>query len=269
MDYIIPPLRKRTEEGILYARPVEIEKIITGTIELPFEEFITRAKHKNRNHPDYLPSEVLVHRIRTTRYNNTDEQFNALYCALYERVFRSCASAVTRAGGETGEVGKLLDVREFVVERFVTLVVKDRDSYAEKLDIFEIRFDRAVMMLRKDAFRKVSQRDNPMTPLEYDEGGDVPQDVEESLALLNPRLMTPEDEVTYRFQVRRAIDSLPDMERRIIDMLEAEIAIESNNPDEPSIAGLLGCTPKTVRNRRDRAVQRIRETLGLEVCDAC
>ena len=51
------------------------------------------------------------------------------------------------------------------------------------------------------------------------------RNVEESLALLNPRLMTPEDEVTYRFQVRRAIDSLPDMERRIIDMLEAEIAI--------------------------------------------
>ena len=81
--------------------------------------------------------------------------------------------------------------------------------------------------------------------------------------------MTPEEEVTYRFEVRRAIDSLPEMERRVIDMLEAGIAIESNNPGEPSIAGVLGCTPKTVRNRRDRAVQRIRETLGLEVCNAC
>ena len=269
MGYIIPPLRKRTEEGVLYARPVEIEKIIAGTIELPFEEFITRAKHKNRNHPDYLPSEVLVHRIRETRYNNTDEQFNALYSELYKRVIRSCASAVTRAGGETREIGKLLDVREFVIERFVTLVVKDRGSYIEKLDIFEVRFDRAVMMLRKSAFRKMSQRDNPIGPLEYDESGDVPLDVEESLALLNPRLMTPEEEVTYRFKVRRAIDSLPEMERRVIDMLEAGIAIESNNPVEPSIAGVLGCTPKTVRNRRDRAVQRIRETLGLEVCNAC
>ena len=269
MDYVIPPLRKSKKEGVLYVRPVEIEKIIAGTIELPFEEFITRAKHNNRNHPDYLPSEVLVHRIRATRDNKTDEQFNALYTALYERVIRSCKSAVTRAGGETREIGKLLDVREFVIERFVTLIVKDRDCYTEKLDIFEARFDRAVMMLKKDAFRKISKRDKPMGPLEYDESGDVPLDVEESLALLNPRLMTPEEEDTYRFNIRRAIDSLPEMERRVIDMLEAGIAIESNNPVEPSIASVLGCTPKTVRNRRDRAVQRIRETLGLEVCNAC
>ena len=269
MDYVIPPLRKRTGKGVLYARPVEIEKIIAGTYELPFEEFITRGKHNNRDHPDYLPSEVLVHRIRATRHNSTDDQFNALYSALYERVIRSCESAVTRAGGETREIGKLLDIREFVVERFVTLVVKDRDSYIEKLDIFEVRFDRAVMMLRKSAFRMMSRRDNPMSPLEYDESGDVPPGIEESLALLNPRFMTLEEELTYRFQVRQAIDSLPEMERRVIDMLGAGIAIESNNPAEPSIAGVLGCTPKTVRNRRDRAIQRIRETLGLGVYNAC
>lgn len=265
MSTDIPPLRKRTKEGALYTRPVEIEKLLVETFELPFEDFMERAKHRNRRHPDYLPSEVLVHRIRKTRYNNSDDQFNALYSVLCERILRSCPSAVIRSDGLTGEVGKLLDLREFVVDRLVTLVVKDRDSYVENLDIFEVRFDRAVMLLRRDAFRKVSQRDNPMAPLEYDESGDVPQDVEDRFALLNPQSMTPEDEVTYRFQVRRAIDSLPDMERRVIDMLEAGLAIESKDPVESSISGLLGCTPKTVRNRRDHALRRIREKLGVEV----
>lgn len=268
MNIDISPLRKRTKEGELYTRPVEIEKIISEMLDFPFEDFMKRAKQKNRNHPDYLPSEVLVNRIRATRYNNSDDQFNALYTVLYERISRSCPSAVTRADGGTGETGKLMDVREFVVERFVTLILKDRDIYSEGLDIFEIRFDRVVRLLRRDAFRKVYRRENPLTPLEYDESGDIPDDVEEYLALLTPRSMTPEEEITYRFHVRRAIDSLPEMERRVIDMLEAGLAIESKNPDEPTITKVLGCTPKTVRNRRDRAVQRIRETLGVEACDA-
>ena len=268
MNFDIPPLKKRTKDGALYTRPVEIEKIIIETLELPFEDFMKRAKHKNRSHLDYLPSEVLVHQIRATRYNNSDDQFNALYTELYERIIRSCPSAVTRAYGETGEIGKLLDVREFVVERFVTLILKDRNIYAEGLDIFEMKFDRAVGLLKQDAFRKVFRREKPLIPLEYDESGEIPEDVEEKFSLLNPQLMTPEEEFIYRFQVRRAIDSLPEIERRVIDMLETGLAIESKNPNEPTITKVLGCTPKTVRNRRNRAVQRIREIFGVEACDA-
>ncbi len=268
MSIDIPPLRKRTKEGALYTRPAEIEKIIVETLDLPFEDFVARAKQRNRCHPDYLPSEVLVYRIRLTRRNKTDGQFNALYSVLCERIHRSCPSAITRADGRTSVLGKLMDVREYVVDRFVTLILKDRDGYSERLDFFEIRFDRAVRLLRKDAFSEVSRRYKPLSPLEYDESGDVPEDVEKSLALRNPQSMTREEKVTYRFQVRRAIDSLPEMERRVIDMLHAEIAIESKNPDEPSISGVLGCTPKTVRNRRDRAVRRIQEILGVEACDA-
>ena len=263
----IPPLRKRTKEGKLYSRPPETEEAILETLKLPFDDFMERAKRKNRKHPAYLPSEVLVHRIRATRYNNSDDQFNALYTVLCERISQSCPRSVIRVHGGNGEVGNLMDVREHVVNRFVTLILKDRDTYAEGLDIFEFRFDRAVRVLRQDAFRRILRREKPLSPLEYDESGDIPDDVEEYSALLNAPSMTPEEEITYRFQIRRAIDSLPEMERRVMDMLEAEIPIESKNSDEPSIAGLLGCTPKTVRNRRDRAVQRIRETLGVEACD--
>ena len=160
-----------------------------------------------------------------------------------------------------------MDVREDVLERFVILVVKDRNDYAEALDIYEARFDRAVSMLRKDALRKVLRRERRIARLEYDESGDVPDDVDESFMLQSAPSMTEEDEITYRIQVRQAIDSLPEAERRVLEMIEAGIPVESNKHDEVTISSLLECTPKTVRNRRARAIQRIREILGVEACD--
>ena len=267
MTFDIPPLRKRTQGGELYSRPPEIEEAILETLALPFDDLMERARIRNRAHPEYVPSEVLVHRLRATRDNNSDDQFNALYSVLIERVNRSCPRSVTRVDGGIGEVGSLMDVTEYVRERFVTFILKDREKYEEKLDIFEARFDRAVRSLKESAFREVLRHGKPLTALEYELSGDVPDDVEEFSALLNVPSMTPEEEITYRFQIRRAIDSLPETERRVVDMLEAGLPIESQNPDEPNISGLLGCTPKTVRNRRDRAIQRIRETLGVEACD--
>jgi len=268
MTFDIPPLRKRTREGKLYSRPAEIENAILELLDLQFEEFIRRAKNQNRSHPEYVPSEVLVHRIRETRNNNSDEQFNALYSVLFERINQSSPRAGFRVIGGSGEVGHINDVREYVTDKFVNLIVKDKNEYEEKLDIFEARFDRALGMLRKDAFRKVMRYEEPLTPLEYDEYGDIQDEVEEISALINPPLMTLDEQITYRTRIRSAIDNLPEMERRVIIMLEADLPIESKNPDEQTISRLLGCTPKTVRNRRDRAIQRIRKALGEEGSDA-
>lgn len=266
MSQEIPPLRKRKKDGQLYTRPAEIEALIASTLSLPFDDFIDRAGITDRRHPNYLPSEILVHRIRATRQNNSDRQFNALYRILIDRVIRSCPRTDTRIGDQDAEIGKLVDVRELVLDRFVRLILIDRGTYEDKLDIFEARFDRAVMLLRRDAFRRTSRRHDPMTPLEYDESGALPDHVETSLADLKPKSMSLEEEITYRFQLRRAIDSLPDKERRVIDMIEADIPVESDRPDKPSISGALGCTPKTVRNRRASAFEKIRRKLGLEKC---
>ena len=223
-----------------------------------------RAKITDRKHSEYLPSEVVVHRIRATRHSETDEQFNALYTVLCERIYRSCPNVFAQGKGKGGKVGKLLDVREEVLDRFVTLLLEDRNGYEEKMDFFEIRFDRTVLLLKKNAFRTVERREKPLFPLEYDESNEISKDVEAHLWLINHQQMTPDEELTYRFQVRRAIDSLPEMERRVIDMLLAKVPIESKNPNETSIVDVLGCTPKTVRNRRARAIRRIREMLELE-----
>lgn len=261
----IPPLRKRTRDGILYTRPAEVEKLIGETLDLPFDAFIDRAKITDRRHPSWLPSEVLVHRIRATRQNDSDYEFDSIYPLLRERVLRTCPSAKRSSGGRVWEVGEIMDLRELVLERFVMLILTDRENYAKGLDIFEARFDRALMCLRQDAVLKVSRHHGPLNPLEFGESGEIPDDIEASIARLKPKSMSVEEDLTYRLQIRRAIDSLPDVERRVVDMLEAGIPIESSDSDKPSIARALGCTPKTVRNRRHRAFERIREQLGLEV----
>lgn len=264
----VPPLRKRTSNGVLYTRPAEVEKLIVETLSLPFEEFLERAEISTRKHSKYLPSEVLVHRIRATRHSKTDEQFNALYTVLKDRIYRSCPNVSAHGRGKGGTVGKLLDVREDVLEQFSELLLKDREGYAEKMDFFEIRFDRRVYLMKKSAFRTVERREKPLISLDDDEGDEISRDVEAQLWLKHHQSMTPDEELTYLFQIRRAIDLLPEKERRVIDMLLAMVPIESKNPDKTSIVDVLGCTPKTVRNRRDRGVRRIREMLELEDSDA-
>jgi hypothetical protein len=53
----------------------------------------------------------------------------------------------------------------------------------------------------------------------------------------------------------------------VIDLLLADIPIETSKDGEPSMTELLGCVEKTVRNRRDRAYAKIRRALDLEIDD--
>lgn len=263
----ITPLRKVKQDGQLYCRCQPIEKMLVELAGVPFEVLTQRARILDRRSPDYIPSEVLVHWIRQTRHHKSDAQFNVLYPLLEQRIRHACPRKEIRASGVDAEVGTYADLQEHVLERVVKLLLRDRSNYEEKLDIYEIVFDRAVAKLRDSAFRSVFAKENPLTPIEYDESGDVTSEVEESLNRYRPASMTPEEELTYRFQLRAAIDSLPKDERRLIDMEEAGYPDQSEDPEVETIARLLGRTPKTVRAMRKRAQQRIRERLRIEVQD--
>lgn len=264
-SYTPPPLRKKRLNGELYTRFPKTEDLLRNLGALPIREFSERAIITNRNTDSYIPSEVLIHRLRVTRLQNSDEHFGILYPIIVERIKRACPRKDVNTSAGVGEISVMAEFQEYVLNRFVELILGDRDSYEERLDFFEVAFDRAVAKLKADAGRQVYGKAKPLAPLEYDESGDAPQEIEESLNRHRPSNMTKEEEVTYRFQLRQAIDSLPENERRIIDMLEAGIPIEAKESGEASITKILGCTPKTVRNRRKRAYERIREKLGIEV----
>lgn len=261
----IEPLRKTTMDGVVYHRPPEIERFIERTLDRPFDELIDRALIKDRRHADYVPSEVLMYHLRTTRRDNSDARFEILYSIVKGRIEHACPRPNRHVGDTELEIARIAELRDLIVERVVDLILEDRQAYCDKLDIYEIRFDRAVRMLRIDKFGVVARRENPKTPLEYDqESGDIAAEVEEALAALKATALSKEEELTYRIQVRRAIDALPDDERRVIDMMLADLPIEADDPKEPSISALLGCVEKTVRNRRNRAYAKIKTALRLE-----
>lgn len=263
----LPPLRKKTVDGKLYKRRAATEILIHKCLELTFDELCDRAEISARTHDDYIPSEVLVYFLRQTKTHNNDAQFGSLYQLLEKRIRRVCPHSKVRLGEKEGTIGHLQDVQDFVLDDFAVRVMRDRQEYEEKLDIFEYAFDKAVARRKHDAMRVMYQRDKPTEPLQYDEDGDIPADVEGALAKLNPNKNSPEDEITYRFQLQRAIDTLPDDERRVINMIFAGIPSESNDPEVQTISTILQCKPQTVRNRRDRAVAKLQQILGTEVKD--
>lgn len=256
----IPPLRKVKLNGKLYYRRQAIERMLIELIDLPFEVLAKRARILDRRSPDYIPSEVLVHWIRQTRHHKHDMHFNILYPLLEQRIHHACPRKEIR-------VGRYSDIREYVLDRIVKLLLRDRSSYEEKLDIYEVVFNRAIARLRTSAFRHGFAKDVPLTPIEYDERGEIASEVEASLSQCQPEDMTQEEELTYRFQLRAAIDSLPAEERRLIDMQEAGYPDQSEDPEVQTISKLLNRTPKTVRAMRKRAYQKIRERLCIEVQD--
>ncbi len=264
MTLIIEPLRKEKKDGTLYKRPPEIRELIAETIDWPFDQLIETAKITNRSSPNYIPSDVLVFHLRATKNDNSDRRFMALYNLVMERVKAACPRPNRHAGGKDYENAKLAEIRDLITEHIADLIFMDRHEYSERLDFLECRFDRAIRFVRIDKFKKVSLKEDPKAPIEYDSSGEVPIDVEEALALYKATDGNNEENLTYRINLRQAIDALPDKERKVIDLLMADIPIESTDPEAPSISKILDCVEKTVRNRRDSGYRKIRTAMNLE-----
>ncbi len=261
----IEPLRKRTIGGVLYTRRDEIVAFIRLSLEWPFNELMDKAALRDRRHADYVPSEVLLYHLRQTKSDNADGRFVALYNILLDRIEAACPRPNSRRGDKDVEDFRIAEIRDKTVERVTELMFEDRQGYVEQLDAYEVFFDRAVRSVRIDKFRQVSGRENATESVVHHDGSeDIREEVEEALERYKKSGLTKEEDFDYRFRILRAIDALPEEERKVIDLMLAEIPIETNKDGEPSMTQLLGCVEKTVRNRRDRAFEKIRRALKLE-----
>ena len=162
----IPPLRKVKQNGERYYRRQQIETMLAELASVSFEVFAERARIIDRRSPDHIPSEILIHRVRQTKHDRSDAQFNVLYPLLEQRIRQACPAKDIRANGVDVEVGTYADLQEHVLEHVVKLLLRDRSKYEERLDIYEVVFDRAVAKLRDSAFRSVFSKNNPLTPIE-------------------------------------------------------------------------------------------------------
>lgn len=253
---MIPPLRKRTLEGVTYTRSAGVENILKELHVLSREEVLTRLAVTNRSDPRYVPSECLVHLVRSTRLDNSDRYFQKLYELLMARVVKG----LPRADSESRQTTSLslAQIRDAVVGKLNLLLTKDRTAYSEALDYFEIRFDGALANARKDAAEPVWREGRRTVAIELDEEIGAGEEVERAMGGFDPFAASEYENKDYRLKLDGAIDTLPPEQKRIVEMLRQGFLIDSEDPNVLTISKALGKSEKTIRTYRDRAYDTIR-----------
>ncbi len=258
------PLRKVGKDGTLYQRRPEIEAQLDALATLLRSDLAERCQIGDPAHKDYIPSECLLHLVRGCRSDNSDRHFEVLFRTLRQRVIGRLPAPEIGYGADGGIMfsHRNTSINEAVMDRFQELLVSDRSGYDARLDYFEVNFDAAVAALRQDGRRKALKEEKRSEPISSDdEASELNAEIEKAAAAQNPISDSKFDDPAYRSRIYAAIDSLPEDQRRVLELLRLGIPIDSKEPDVQTIVQILGCVEKTVRNRRDRAFAAIRKAL--------
>ena len=264
MAILIEPLRKRNADGVLYTRLPETEAKLVDLQGLPPENLAARCAIHDREDPGYVSGECLVALVRQYRSKRIDQCGEAIFKALIERILLGLPNPIS-VNGENENLRKG-DIQEEARYRFLEMLIRDRQGdYVEGLDFYEIRFSRALKMLRIDAEKKVRRRQDPLEPLEIDEDtGDFSPEVEKSTAVFDPFAPQNLQSSDYKSNLDAAISDLPVIEKAIVEMIRKGFPIESKEPGMVNISNVLKRTPKTIATHRDKAYAKLRARLTKE-----
>lgn len=257
---VLAPLRKKPKgAGEPYKRRTHVEALLQRLVFLSRDEIVERSRIRNTRDPDYIPTECLLHLLRASRHDNSEQYFERLFKGLYDRLI----SALPRP--ETGDENHgTIDltaekIRDRALGRFMEMLSTDRDDYDERLDYFEISFNAGIANLRKDAMTPALRDQKRSTPIERDpETGEPSAEVERARGSFDPFDPAKSNDEDYRLRVDAAIDALPKEQNRIVTMIAHGIPIESKTVGKPSISVVLGRSEKTIRTHRDKAYEAIR-----------
>ena len=241
------PLRKHKLDGTPYFRRDKVETEIQALAGISAAELERRADLWHVSAPGYVSSEALLYVVRNAAAGAHREKLTE---KLLLRVARRVPS-VANAGGKTVSMTRM-NIREAVRDNFVDLLLSDRNQYDDRLDYYEINFNGAVAADRRDANDRHWKHENRTAELET-EDGEVSAQVESAVGYSTPFDADELDKKDYRLLLDEAIESLPELQRRIVVMWRQDIPIESNDPSVESISKVLGKSEKTVRTHRDKA----------------
>lgn len=255
------PLKKRRKNGVLYERPPEIEAWLTKLETVEDTERLRQFSALSKGSSGYVPSEALVYFLRRAWADGIHGDFKTIYCILMKRIERSLRSAISdsRMAGAQG-------VREEIFDEFAERVAKDCKGHAGLLDFYEIRFDKAFAAFRTSALRKIGPSAIDTVPLgtDEDDGLKISAEVEAAAADFLSGDLSEIDDPAFRLELTAAIDCLPDDQKQVIGLLLQGFPIDSMDNNTVTIARLLQCDERTIRNRRDRACKVLKFILSKE-----
>ncbi len=248
-------LRKLKLDGTPYFRRDVVESEIQDLADVSASELERRAGLWSSSEPGFVSPEALLYFVRNVAAGAHREKLTE---KLLLRVARRVPS-VNDSGGDTVSLTRM-NIREDVRDHFVDLLLSDREQYDERLDFYEVNFNRAIAADRCDANARHWKHENRTVELET-ENGEVTAQVESAVGDYDPFDPDELDKIDYRLHLDDAIDSLPEFQRRIIVMLRQDIPIESNDPSVESISKVLEKSEKTIRTHRDKAFASLKRRL--------
>lgn len=252
------PLKRKDKHGVPYARPPEIEACLVRLEAIDAAARLKRFAVASKKSAGYVPSEVLMYFLRRAWAEGTRAAFEKIFSLLLKRVEQSLCSVVSdsRMDGARG-------IREEIMGRFAELIAKDCKGRAGLLDFFEIRFDKAFAAFRTSVLRQIGPGSVDTVPLsaDDDEGQEISPEVEAAAADFLGGDPSKLDDPTFRFELMAAIDALPDDQRRAVGLRLQGFQIDSKDPNTMTIARMLQCDERTVRNRLNRARNALKVAL--------
>lgn len=247
---MVRPLRKSTLDGTLYSRREIVEAEIQELATVSQIELEYRVSIFSSTSPGFVSSEALVYFVRNLGAGLHRDKLTEY---LLQRVYRRIPRA-ENLDESTISLTKE-NIREDVVDRFIDLLLSDRVSYDDRLDYYEINFNSAIARDRKDASARHWKHENRSEELFTD---DASLAAGETISGYDPFDTHDLDQKSYRLQLDNAIDGLPEIQRRIIEMLLQDIPIDSQDPSAVTISKALGKSEKTIRTHRDKAFATLR-----------
>jgi hypothetical protein len=254
---MVRELRKVKTSGELYHRQPYVEELLNDWDALSKEEIVRKCQEEGSS----IPSESLVYLMRCKDLGFNPLQFKALFDILVARVMQILMSKVSDQVYDRAE-----GIREEILDQFIELIAIDRNESDTKLDYYEVRFNHALESLRVSYLRKVSAIDVRSVPLTVENEGivDISPEVEEKVKGMIDLQYSEWSDPSFRSIVLRAIDDLPSDQKLVIGLLLRGMPIESADKSVVTISRALSCTDRTVRNRRNRAFETLREKLKKE-----
>ncbi|WP_082033783.1 RNA polymerase sigma factor [Pseudomonas sp. PI1] len=246
---MVRPLEKLTGKGERYTRRASVEVEISELEDIALDELVKHCKLR----PKTVSTEALLYFVRITPASSPSRE--QLFTELMRRTLAALPGAGSETGGSTGFSN--LAIRDRVFDSFVDQILAEQTEYNEQLDYYEVNFNHALKADCADAKRQIWKEENRSEGLVNDQG-EISAEVEEAAANYASLDADELDEDYYRRLLDGAIDTLPPIQRRILEMLRLDFPIASTNVDTPTISKALGKSEKTIRNQRDRAFATLR-----------
>jgi len=257
---MVEPLKKIAKKNGLYRRRVEVQAFLEKLDLVDARERTEQLVDAGGELRADIPPEALVHFIRRAWRENDAMSLEQLFKALFRRMQASLAVAIPDA-----RMADAVTIRDEIVSRFMEGFARDCREGGTWLDYYEVQFEGGFAAYRTTVLRRIGPSTNKTAPLMGDgahsDTAELAPEVEKAAAEFFADGPSFFEDPAFRSALGPAIDTLPPDQKTVIGLWLQGIPIDAKDPDTTTIARILKCDERTVRNRRDRAFKALRKIL--------